>query len=129
MQVVLQTWQEPHLLRLWEAILQNMSQEQPWPKLHQAGRARSLDLSLLRLQAPGQDQEPALGLRGAGEGIQSAYEDGKPVKDDQTNIQPSLLGIKAAHIEAWPSAQSPRSPSDQTSHTQDSGTSATRTDS
>ena len=81
MQVVLQTWQEPHLLRLWEAVLQNLSQEQPWPKLHQAGGARRLDLPLLQLQAPGQDQEPALGVRGAGEGIQSAYEDVKPAKE------------------------------------------------
>ena len=80
------------------------------------------------LQAPGQDQEPALGLRGAGEGSQSAAKDGNPAQDDQTNFQSSLLGIKTAHTEAWPAAQSPGSPADQTSHAKDPGTGATRTD-
>ena len=82
--MVLQTWQEPHLLRLWEAVLQNMSQEQSWPELHQAGGARRLDLPLLRLQAPGQDQEPALGHRGTGERSQSAGED-KSAQNDKTS--------------------------------------------
>ena len=69
-----------------------------------------------------------MGLRGAGEGIQSADKDGNPAQDDQTNFQPSLLGLETAHTEAWPAAQSPRSQADQTSHAKDQGTGATRTD-
>ena len=84
LQVVLQTWQEPLLLRVWEAVLQNLSEEQLGPELHQAGRARRLDLPLLRLPASGQDQSPALGHRGAGERIQSASED-KSAQDDKTS--------------------------------------------
>ncbi len=84
LQVVLQTREKPLLLGLWEAILQNLSEEQPWPELHQAGRARRLDLPLLRLPAPGQDQEPALGHRGTRERSQSAGED-KSAEDDKTS--------------------------------------------
>ena len=84
LQVVLQAWQEPLLLCLWETVLQNLSEEQPWPELHQAGRARRLDLPLLRLPAPGQDQEPALGHWGTGERSQSAGKD-KSAEDDKTS--------------------------------------------
>ena len=84
LQVVLQARQESHLLRVWEAVLQNLPEEQPRPELHQAGRARRLDLPLLRLPASGQGQGPALGHRGAGERIQSASED-KSAQDDKTS--------------------------------------------